>query len=177
MVETALEESLIQLIASEPLWELHPMVETACPSVELEAHFLKSFPISLTLEAVVCLNGCTLLLHTAWFEELHAVELTWVRDTSHAERREVLKRLDIFFTRNHPANANSWALQSFGRGAGQKDVAVVDILHILDATHLRVMEHLICLIQKATVLCLLGHLDEFFQLITIPGLSGGVLGV
>merc|ERR1711933_672246 len=73
----SLEESLVQLVTRESLGKLHPVVEAASPSVELQAHLLESFPVALPLKAVALLNGCTCLLHTARLEELRTVELAW----------------------------------------------------------------------------------------------------
>ncbi|SVD03730.1 uncharacterized protein METZ01_LOCUS356584, partial [marine metagenome] len=54
---TALEQPPVELRTGHPLGELEPVVESAVPRVDAEAHVLECFAVSLPLPVVVLLHG------------------------------------------------------------------------------------------------------------------------
>ena len=96
---------------------------------------------------------------------------------THTEAGVVRHRLDVGLAGDDPADADSWRLQPLRAGSREEDVAVVEVLHELDATDRGRVEHLVRLVEQDAVAGLLGHPDELPKLLSRARLAGGVLRI
>mmetsp|Transcript_58725 Transcript_58725/g.179132 ORF Transcript_58725/g.179132 Transcript_58725/m.179132 type:complete len:293 (+) Transcript_58725:508-1386(+) len=153
------------------------MVEAAVASVDLEAHLLEGLAIPLPLPIVMLLNGLTLLPDPLGLEKFRGVELRGVAHATHTEARPIGQRLHIRLTSDDPADADSWALQTLRARARQEDVAVVQVLDVLDAAHRRRMVHFVRFVEEDAVLLLFGQADELLKLLAMARVTCRVAGV
>merc|ERR1719341_135964 len=111
------------------------MVEAAGAHVHLESHLLECFTVPLALPIIMIFDGLPRTLDSRALEELDGVELRGMADASHSKSGEVGQSLDVFLACNDPADADPGALEAFGAGTDDKDIASVKVLDILKSTY------------------------------------------